>query len=180
MTKKQAAMAGQRVMDRNYGRLGRITEVNPHGKTSVRFVVVNDGNDYRGEYTAGEFDRLKRVLPEDYAHGFPPASERLRGLIQTVDVEFGGRIPFKPGNFTEVQRKVVDEKNGRTEYDCMVQSSPFGHHGWELRIYLWGGQSFDIEATREDMAASGGWTWPAFKPKIEALAAECAAKEGGK
>ena len=169
MKKKHSLLLGHRLFNRHSGRMGTITEVNPHGKTSVRFIIVCDGQDYRHEETEGELQRNWFLVPDDYAHSLPSAKDRLQRLIRVVDENLQGRIPFHPGNFTSVLNRVTDTKTGRIVEDEMMQGSPFGDRNWSLSVCLWGGEHFNIEATPEDMKASGGYTWPAFKPKLEAI-----------
>jgi Lar family restriction alleviation protein len=163
---------GKRVLS-VWGNLGRCTEVKPHGKTSARFIVVYDGSGCAHAYTPGEFEGKLQIVAEDFAHHFPPVNERLRGLMRVVDQELGGRIPYSPGNFTEVRNRVIDTVTGKIGVDRMTQASPFGTADWSLMIHLHGEpEAIEIKATPEDMKASGGYTWPAFRKHLEKMVGE--------
>jgi Lar family restriction alleviation protein len=163
---------GKRVLS-VWGNIGRCVEVKPHGKTSARFMVVYDGSDHAHAYTPGEFESKLQIVAEDFAHHFPPVNERLRGLMRVVDEELGGRIPYSPGNFTEVRNRVTDTVTGKIGVDSMTQASPFGSRDWCLAIHLHGEPAtIEIKATPEDMKASGGYTWPAFMKHLAKMVAE--------
>jgi hypothetical protein len=180
MTKKNMELKGKRTLNLGMGWLGRVVDVRPHGKTSCRVVVLDDGAKFENECTLGDFHRNHNVVSDAYVHGFPSVAQRLRELMRVVDEECGGKIPYRPGNFTEIRARVMDSVNRRTEVDSLTQASPFGDRNWTLAIHLWGRRGIlEVQATREELQQTGGWTWPAFRKKMLTMIEELEKKAEG-
>lgn len=170
MTKKQLEMVGSRAYEKTSGAMVTISTVKPHGKTSVRFGIVRDA--HKGwtpyECTEGELSKRFVLVAADYKHDLPPISGRIQRMIDAIDNNHGGRLPYCPGHFTEFQ--FAENHNGLQYCDGLTLASPFGSSDWTLHISLWGEESVDLKASRDMVAGTLGELWPAFKPLMQTAA----------
>jgi len=170
MTRKQAEMAGARAYEKSSGAMVTITTVRPHGKTSVRFGIARDQHpDWPAyECTEGELRKRFQIVPADYKHDLPPIGGRIQRMIDAIDNNHGGKLPYCPGHFTEMQ---FNGNQGELRYqDGLTLASPFGSSEWTLRVFLWGSDDINLKASRDTVSAAGGHLWPAFKPMMQAAA----------
>ncbi len=170
MTRKQAEMTGARAYEKSSGAMVTIATVRPHGKTSARFGIVRDEHPDWTPYecTEGELRQRFVIVAADYKHDLPPIGGRIQRMIDAIDNNHGGRLPYCPGHFTEMQFN--GNQCGIWYQDGLTLASPFGSTEWTLHITLWGEESIELKASRESVSAAGGHLWPAFKPMMQAAA----------
>jgi len=172
MRKSYEAMKGKRLYNLHTGQFGRVVKVNPHGKTSARFVVKyeNSRSKIEWEDTFGEVMKHNVFVPEEYRHVLPSHAERLRKIMALVDERCGGRVSVIQEHYTELDSFVRDEVHDRTVRDGFCLWKERVDSKFIMGISLWGsGLDLSLEASYKEVDKAGGNLWAVFRPKIERL-----------
>ena len=170
MTRKQAEMTGARAYEKSSGAMVTIATVRPHGKTSARFGIARDEHPDWPPYecTEGELRQRFVIVAADYKHDLPAIGGRIQRMIDAIDTRYNGRLPYMPGNFTEIP--FYGTHGGLNYTDSLTLASPFGSSDWTVYLHLWGATGIELKASRDAVSAAGGYLWPAFKPLMQAAA----------